>query len=234
MKYVIYGSPRSGTKLLADCFKQNGYHNFGEFFDVYSSDINESEPPSAYRININSHLLRKKIRSNVGYLQDDLMKSIQLQNRYKKFEKYKDLDNTIVTVWPASLYLYPKINELLNDRFFLCTKRNRYDRLLSDLVTYYNANYNDEVKSKVFKIDLEILHMFLSSAFKTEMAQKNLISKGRGKYINFDKLITGDEDLGFNYIVTSKDQHTDNLEEYIENIVEVKEYIEAFNSYKIC
>ena len=63
-KLVIFGYPRSGTKLLADIYSKNGYHNFGEFLNIQSAEIVPSEFPYAKRMEIHKQKFIKNRMKN--------------------------------------------------------------------------------------------------------------------------------------------------------------------------
>lgn len=218
---VIFGFPRSGTKLLADAHVQNGYYNYGEFFDTFSSEIVFQEGfPVAKRCSRDVLEYRKNQR-NLDELADNIKKTQENFARIQLFEKQNTISPSSVTVWSDSLIFAPILMNTLSDRFFLCTRRaNKVEQILSLLISSSNFNFNEEVKSVPKIFDLKEVQFYAKNFCLVEWMQHTIISTNRGRYIDFDKLISGNEDLGFEYKVTSNDQHS-NLSELIVNLDDV-------------
>jgi beta-galactosidase beta subunit len=237
-KLTIFGFPRSGTKLLASIYEQQGYHNFGEFFNPYSTTITGLDRPlnvdiddlngaipKATRLSFNRQLAIRNRSVNVGKTKDAVLRTRIVEARQTVFNQFADVDPSVVTCWTNDTSFVRDLFGSMSDRFFLCPQRkNKLDQLLSYCITRNNINFDNELPSKPTKIDLSLLDNLYHQLYVTDRMQDKLVSSGKGRYIDFDLLIAGQEDLGFTYNVTSEDQHTD-LESLVINIDEVKNRI---------
>ena len=220
-KLAILGFPRSSTKLLASVHEQNGYFNFGEFFDTFSCDIDATNIPFAKRYSIEDQFKFRATR-NSSLFATNYEQHIETKRRIELYKQYADV-MSIITIWPENFELAPELFEILSDRYFLCTRRvNKFEQLLSRVVTHYNLNYNNEVKSKSFVVELRTFELFYFNLKKVENLQDYIIKSGRGRIVDFDRLITGNEDLGFPYNVRTVDQHT-NLYDLVLNLDEISQ-----------
>jgi hypothetical protein len=231
---LILAFPRSGTKLLASVHQQNGYHNFGEFFNSYSTVVLDHPIPRAVRMPIDHQRELISTKQKRGKELDLWTNRLVITHRLKKFNKFKSINPSITTVFATTFDLLPEAFELLNDREILCLRRNnRFDQLLSRSITKQYLNYDNEYKSRPTTIDLDMFKWGFYSLLKLERLQDFCVTTGRGKYVDFDKLILGQEDLGFSYTVNTIDQHS-NLEELVLNLTEVKEiFLELKNLYNV-
>ena len=126
MKITIFGFPRSGTKLLANIYKQQGYHSFGEFFNPSTTDIVNDSLPFAIR--------SKNWQDNNPTLTEE---------RLNLFKQFIDVDPSTVTLMPIALYYMPTLLNSLGNRYVLCTRRsNKFEQLLSCLL--YTSDAADE------------------------------------------------------------------------------------------
>jgi hypothetical protein len=214
---VIFGYPRSGTKLLADIFQRQGYHNFGEFFAT-STKVVEAEIPYAVRKSVIEQQQRAVLKIKRGPHCDNIVLVDDVRTRLYKFNNFKNITPSIVTVWIDNLHCVPEIFESLNDRHFLCTRRsNEFEQLLSRAVVYSQFNYDGEALSNPIMVNLTTFDHFYYHLYRTMKTQDYLVSCGRGTIIDFNELITGSADLGISYSVTSEDQHT-NITDLILNL----------------
>ena len=230
-KKAILAFPRSGTKLLAGIFQNHGYHNFGEFFNTYSTNIlyNEQNIPYAQRLAPDHQKQIILTLSERGTNLDDWTHSLAIRLRMKQFLDHKDLEPSIFTFFPFSLSVVPELIEVLDGREIFCLRRkNKFDQLLSRCITVVNSNHNNEIPSKPIKIELSTFGFYFYGLLSLEKFQDHVVNTGQGRYIDFDDLISNRVDLGFNYSVRSEDQHT-NLESLVTNINEIKE---RFNTLK--
>lgn len=213
-KITIFGFPRSGTKLLADVYKQQGYHNFGEFFNCATTDIvNDTVPYAVRSLSVND------------------ISTLLVEERIELFNTYKDVTPSIVTLMPKPILYKPFILNSLGNRYYLCTQRkNKFEQLISYIISSYNFNYDGLKISKAVKILPGMVERGFKELITTYRIQQHLISTGQGRYIDFDQLIAGKEDLGFEYKVTSKDEHT-NLYGLVENLDEVKLQIKEIEKF---
>ena len=221
---AILGFPRSGTKLLADIFQQQGYHNFGEFFNPKNTYIEENEIPFAKRLPIDS---QKAMISNRKSKSEELSlyeNTLVVQQRLKQFKNFKFTNPSIVTVWFENFLRLPQLLTVLDNRFFICIRRkNKFDQLLSRVVTLTNLNYNNEIPSNTIKVNLNRFESEFSKLCRVEIMQEFLINSNKGILVDFDELVNGTANLGFAYTVTSEDQHSgDELYNLIINLEEVQ------------
>jgi len=229
---IIFGAPRSGTKLLANIMEQQGYHNFGEFFEVVNSEIIYEDLPKATRLSREIQFRNFSSKKIYPSMTEDLYnRALLTKDRINIFQRYKHITPTTVTIFGFTvIHLYPELLTLFDNRVFLCIRRkNILDQLLSGMITLHFKNWDDEYKSRNLLLDLNDFSNRYFDIKKIERIQNHLIEEDRGRLIDFDKLITGTEDLGFGYNVTTTDQHID-LENLIINIDEVRErfnYLES-------
>jgi len=222
MNKLIFGNPRSGTKLIAKIYQDNGYHNFGEFFNSFSAEIVNEEIPYAVRTSRETQAEVFRLRKEKGWWYDDFKHSKIIRDRFDLFKKYKDV-KSIVTVWEATFQLAPETFELINDRNVLCTRRNnKFEQLLSRCITKVHFNYDEEVKSTATPISTSEFEGYFRTLTHVEALQDQIVKMGKGVIIDFDDLISGKANLGFEYSVKTKDQHS-NLEDLVLNLDEIKE-----------
>jgi hypothetical protein len=220
---VILAFPRSGSKLLSSIHKQHGYHDFGEFFNSFSTVILNTPVMQAVRMPIDQQRQIWETRKERGITVDDWTQSLIVKHRFKKFNQCSNITPSIVTIWFASIESSTEAFELLNNRTVLCLRRkNKFEQLLSRCITRIHLNHDNEFESVPLKIDIPYFDFSFNSLLKLEMLQDYYIDTGKGKLIDFDDLIAGNADLGFSYSVNSIDQHK-NLENLVLNIDEVKE-----------
>lgn len=230
-KIAIFGFPRSGTKLLADAFVQNNYHNFGEFLNIYSSYITNDNNtyPSAKRMPIeNQRMLKDQREQSAGF--DAVNQSKRMHDRLSELKPYLTVEPSILTLWPEQYLLMPHLFSNFKEHHFLCTRRkDELSQFLSRLVTYYNLNYNDEIASVPVTVDLKIVDSMYLMMLRTKHIQNKLVAGGRGRFVDFDELISGTADIGVNYTVTTTDQHVD-VSQYIQNLNEVTNRIQGLKN----
>ena len=225
---VIFGYPRSGTKLLANVLEQQEYFNFGEFFETFSTEFKNDSHVATRLSREDQFAIFRSVNSN---MYEEVHKhSILLSERIKSFQNINVPNKTTLTIFGDTVDIYPELLDILGTRYFLCTRRkNTLEQLLSRLLTYYFKNYNGEESSEQMTINLNQMNRFFFNLKKTERIQNYLVSTGRGIIVDFDQLITGSLDLGFTYKVTSIDQHK-NIENFIINYEEVIENFNYLNS----
>jgi hypothetical protein len=205
---VIFGYPRSGTKLLANVLEQQGYLNFGEFFETFATEIPDNSP-KAVRIPVENQIeIFKKLQAN--YYAEMHKHALEVSKRVTTFNTYDNTDRSTITLFTHSLALAPELFDILLSRYFLCLKRkNKFEQLLSRTITYNSKNYDTEAPSARLTIDLWQFERFFFQLKEADRLQDYLVSCNRGMIVDFDELITGASDLGFTYNVTSKDEHED-------------------------
>lgn len=219
---IILAFPRSGTKLLANIYTQQGYHNFGEFFNSYSSTIIDSDPPYAVRLPIDQQNEIDSQKLKRGSRVNSWTHTLITEHRISIFEKFKDITPSIVTVWIATFNLLPESVNLLNTRSVLCLRRrNKFEQLLSRCLTLDQYNHDNEIPSTPRKIDADQFNHAFKSLLKLEKLQDYCVNNLKGQYVDFDSLVLGNADLGFTYTIDTTDQHTD-LESLVLNLDEIK------------
>jgi hypothetical protein len=221
---AIFAFPRSGTKLLADIFQQQGYHNFGEFFNPHSVHVVHNQGmPFAKRLSIEDQIL---VNSRQGDSEQLFFykKSLVVRERLEQFKNIKNTQPSVVTVWIENLFRIPHLLTAFDDRYFMCLRRkNKFELLLSRMITLGNYNYNNEIPSTRIEINLNKFNAEFDKLYRVELMQDFLIDSNRGMLIDFDELINGTADLRFNYSVKSEDQHSSNdLYNLIINLEEVQ------------
>jgi hypothetical protein len=222
-KIAIFGYPRSGTKLLANVLEQQGYFNLGEFFESYSTHI-ETDPIRAVRTNREDQI-KTSLSLDTNTLETLHIQSLKVTERKSLF-KLCDIPYTTLTVFIHCIELYPELLDILKDRYFLCIRRkNELETLISRSITYNYKNYDNEIKSERIKINISIFERWFFQLKKLNRIQDYLVSVEKGQIIDFNELILGNAKLGFDYIVTSEDQH-DDLSEFVIN------YEDVINKYK--
>jgi hypothetical protein len=222
---VIFSWYRAGTKLLADAHVAAGYFNFGEFFNVFSCEMIDAPTPYAKRLPVSIQYSERQQRQLLPESEMIAAKSLEIGKRIDVFNQFSHISPSIVTMWFADTYYNPLVGHTVDERYYLCNiRRNQTEQFLSSLLTIYNLNYNGEIESKPIHVDMHYLEIFYRQFHETNKIQKEIVKIKKGRYIDFDKLITGQEDLGFDYVVTSTDQHNDvyklilNLKEVLDKI----------------
>jgi hypothetical protein len=221
---AILAFPRSGTKLLADIFQQQGYHNFGEFFNTNNVKLVGNEILHTERLSVSEQKKLNKQRSQQNRLFTRYNASFEIYDRLIEFDKLKHIEPSIVTIWLENCLRFPLLVSSLNDRFFLCIQRkNRLEQLLSRFITKKNFNFDNEVKSSSVNINISRFEEEYSRLCQVYVMQNFLVNSNNGVFVDFDELINGTANLGFDYSVKSEDQHSrDELYNLIINLEEVQ------------
>ena len=228
-KLAIFGFPRSATKLLASIYEQQGYHNFGEFFSA-TTYLNNNSVPNAIRLSRPEQMQMKQKESELTRWSSNFEQFKFLSNRISSFKNYKNIpEKSIVTFWMHNVSVSPELLSQFDDRYVLLPRRsNKFEQLLSRMLVLSHFNQDGEVPSSPITINLKTSDKFEFAVYqmsRTYALQDHFISQGRGCVIDFDELITGRADLGFEYTVTSDDQHTD-FSSLVTNLSEVREAFE--------
>lgn len=219
---VIFGYPRSGTKLIASILANKGYHKFGEFFDTWTSDIDIDKSirlPSQAIENIRSKLDVNGFieeHNHIHYIDHRITYWKNILNRYHKWS---------VTVWLENLLQMPSLFLDLTNCYWLCPVRNQWDQLLSYLVVRANCNPDGDIPSNHVVIQYNVFIRQYWRMHRVNIIQKNIISRNIGEYVQFDDLISQSSLSLLPYSITSVDQHSDPAV-YIQNIDEVREWYE--------
>lgn len=217
-RIAVFGMPRTGTKLLRSIFKEQlGYLDFGEVFTTFY-DSNTGEKIDNREAYIKYHHVTVEIKPTDEQIEF-----------YKKRTKFKSI-KSIVTIFSAYYDEYPGFEEVVKDHYFLCPRReDNLEQLLSIVISKKNNNYAGTTKAVPVIIDLKDFDYYYNLLTTSLVRQEQIVREGRGRFIDFDKLIRGEEDLGFKYRVTSKDEHED-LKALTINYDEVKAHYDTRRS----
>lgn len=223
-RLVIFGSPRSGTKLLASILASYGYHSFGEFFDTRTSNLENGKITRMLPTDIMHYRNQAKERP----LLEDYKHTSRVLNRLKVWRQLSALQSKwTVTVWPENIFQVPSIMVDLQGCRWLCMQRDPWEQLVSYLVVRANANPDGQHESQPVTVDYNTMHMLYWRMHSTTMIQEDMISRGVGIRILFDELISGAHDgFGGKYHVNTVDQHED-PSLLIENLEEVREWYDS-------
>lgn len=219
-KLVIFGYPRSGTKLLSTILSHKGYHRFGEFFDTWTSDIDIDKSirmPSQKiediknRLDINGFL---EEYNHIKYINNRFTYWKNILDRYPKWS---------VTVWLENILQMPSLFLDLSDCYWLCPVRDPWEQLLSYLIVRANYNPDGDIDSKPIAVQYNVFIRQYWRIQRVKFLQHDIVSRKMGEFVQFDELISENNSMLLPYNVSSVDQHTD-LKSYIQNITEVKEW----------
>lgn len=220
-KFVIFAFPRSGTKLLSNILQSFGYHSYGEYFSILTTEIAEN---TAKRFDKDQILMQQNIAMKFDPMDD----CINLPKMLTRYEKFSMIPNSVLTLWYENLVDLPFLLNKLHHTHWLCLKRDTKDQLLSWIVAFYNQNYDGMFVSKKVRPSKGFVEYHYWKHKKITKLQDWLINSGNGSEIKFEELVSGSyKGFGRNYKVTSMDEH-DNISDYIENYDEVIDWIETF------
>jgi len=223
-RLVIFGSPRSGTKLLASILSSFGYHPFGEFFDTRTSDLENGKVTRMMPSDIRYYRNQAKERP----LLEDYRHTSKILNRLKIWRPLSAVQSKwTVTVWPENIFQVPSIMIDLQGSKWLCMHRDPWEQLISYLVVRGNANPDGQHDSQPVTVDYNTMHMIYWRMRSTELIQEDLIARGIGVRVSFEQLISGSYDgFGGEYPIETIDQH-DDPSLLIENLDEVREWYDS-------
>lgn len=225
-KLIIFSYPRAGTHLLASVLEQFGYHNYGDWYDTWTSDIDifsyRSYKRSPDKI-IKQYESAKLFRSPYMHTSSVISRSMLWKDQFEK---------STITIWGDNLESLPMLLLKHKDSHWICPRRNKFDQLLSWCIVRNNKDINGEISSKSIKISEDF---FISNFWKLHKVydqQDFLVNNNMGSYIEFDELITK-KFTGFNkeYSINTKDEHL-NLESFIENIDNIKNLFNYLSKLK--
>ncbi len=226
-RVAIFGYPRSGTKLLAKILQDMGYHNHGEWFDTWTSRIDDSTStrlsPEEQDAN---HLEQRTFPNRAAYRH-----TLDLLDRASKWHPMAS--RWCVTIWPENLSLYPFVASKLGVTAWLCPQRNHWDQLLSRIVVYQNQNPDGDRPSMPVHVDHAQLSRHYWTMHRVSAIQEDLIRNG-GYRIPFDQLVAGTYDgFGQGYGVSTVDQH-ESIEDLISNLNEIKDWYQKLEHERLC
>jgi hypothetical protein len=223
-RLIIFGSPRSGTKLLASILASFGYHPFGEFFDTRTSNLENGKVSRMMPSDIRYYRNQAKERP----LLEDYKHTSKILNRLKIWRQLSAVQSKwTVTVWPENIFQVPSIMLDLQGCKWLCMQRDPWEQLVSYLVVRGNANPDGQHDSQPVTVDYNTMHMLYWRMHSTTMIQEDLIARGIGIRVSFDELVSGThKGFGGAYPVNTVDQHGD-PSLLIENLEEVREWYDS-------
>lgn len=220
---LILAFPRSGTKLLSSIHAAAGYRVYGEFFNTYSAQILND---TATRLLPETQRRRRDLKKELGANEFNYMHTIEIKDRCNQYKKLRSLSDepSIVTAWYATFELVPSSIELLETHEILCLKReNTFEQLISRLITVKNLNHDSEVPTEPVEIDSSVMEYYYYYLRKTQSLQEYCVKQRYGFWVDFDELIAGNSDIGFQYTVNTVDQH-ENLRDFVKNYDEAYDF----------
>ena len=154
-KLAIFSFPRAGTKLIANILGDFGYHSYGEWYDTWSSEI-LNDTAKRLPASIIAEVQQKALDKDTTSL-NHLCKTI---NRHKLMTLSPKYEKTVVTVWYESISVFPMIIDQLIDCFWLLPKRNKWDQLLSWIISFKNQNFNGQFLSNPIIVNKRLFDYF--------------------------------------------------------------------------
>lgn len=217
-KIIIFGHPRSGTKLIANILESFGYSNFREWHNVFTHEIKDL---SAHRYDPDKQkqmVIDENLRPNFEKAKRT-MALIERNNLMPKQDKF------VTTIWEQNLSEFPFLPLVYSDCLWICPRRkNWWDQLLSMMLVYYNKNQGGEFESSPITIEGHMFHRRFWLLHRVHILQDWLIKNYNSPCIKFEELISGtSKEFGKPYTVSSVDQHAD-LESLILNLHEVRNW----------
>lgn len=215
-KIVIFGYPRSGTKLIAKILESFGYYSYGEWYDVWTSKITEENNIDRYDPDHQKDIINTSINSPNFTSNKRVNALIARSNLLCMKEKY------VITIWEENLSEFAFILNNHNDCLWVCPQRSHFDQLLSRLLVLYNSNPDGHVISNKIVIRSNDFCRAYWKLHRIESMQKWLVRQNKGVLVPFALLIER-AFPGFYrpYEINTLDQHV-NLFEFILNLEEVK------------
>jgi hypothetical protein len=227
-KICIYGYPRSGTKLIASILAKRGYHNYGEWFDTWTSEVYNDT--SVRTSSINQELLYQK---SITYPNIQLARHLVEQTRRLTELRKFSHEKSVITIWHETFTIFPWLMMHFHENFWLCPTRDPFEQLCSRLVVWYNHNPDGDTESHPVRIEENIFRTQYWKLQSVNTNQKFLVESERGMFVDFKELINGQLPGYTNKIkINTVDQHRD-IFEYVINLEEIKNlYIELENIRK--
>ncbi len=221
-RLAVFSFPRAATKLIANALTQSGYHNYGEWYDVWSSSIQDDHAVrmSQEQIKARLDLLSEQTRPM------DIYMAAQTATRSLQFDKHP---RSVVTVWFENAISFPLLFLNMKDHHWICPKRDAWQQLTSFVVSWHNNNFNAQWTSEPVTVDLKWFETFYWRWHHVRVLQEWLVNSGRGTFLDFDSVVSGGCTQLGDYTVTTADEHVcpENL---ILNLHEVQSrytYLEA-------
>jgi hypothetical protein len=222
-KIIIFSYPRCATKLLASILEGFEYHNYGEWYDVWTSRIDKN---TAVRLSAEEiKKIKEKGIDNLDKLNtDQATQLVNLNNLWKATHNKLNPISWTLTLWPSNLNNFPFVLETYRDCHWLCPTRDRWSQMLSWFISFYNNNFNGYIQSRPITISKTLFDRHYWQLRRTEINQNWILNNFSSTPVPFDELTTGRfKGFGADYPVNSKDEH-ELLEPLVVNLNEVKDW----------
>lgn len=213
-KLAIFSFPRAGTKLISSALEQAGYHNHGEWYDVWSSDISGQR---AHRLDAQS------IKHNQDLLFQNVLSAdhVKLGQTIERHSLLSLQPRSVITIWYENAINFPWMFMNLEQHHWICPRRDLWAQLTSFVVSWHNNNFNGDRASQPVEVNMRWFDIFFWRWHHVRRIQEWLVSTGRGIWIDFDQLIAGQSSALGTYVVNTPDEH-ELPEQLILNLHDVK------------
>lgn len=198
---LILSYPKSGTKLLSKIYNNQGYHDFGPFFDTFRYSIVETAPyPTAVKMSFQQQIQLRASRHQRGVSVDDWTHLLMTKHRLKKFNNLNVIHPSIITLQMPTFGYTPEAVDLFNDREVLCVRRkDRFAQLVSRCIEISNLTNPTGVK-----VDKAFFEFCFNTLLRLERLQTYCVESGKGRLINLEDLLDKKVDLGFEYSIVKE------------------------------
>lgn len=200
---LILCFPKSGSKLLSQLYADQGYHNFGPFFDTFRYSLVENEGvPYARQMSAQQQLQIRITRFDRGQSVDDWTHLLVTKNRLKKFNNANSTKPSIVTINMPTLDYTPEAVDLFKNREVLCLRRaDKFTQILlrCEEITKISSGGTSNIK-----VDKSFFEFSFHMLMKLERLQNYCVDSGFGRVVNFESILEGKENLGFEYSITTE------------------------------
>lgn len=221
-KIVIFSYPRTATKLIANTLAELGYHNYGEWYNIWSNKI--SGNTSALMSPSEQSAVRQEEAVNPArYFTKQCHLSINRVDQWKNTDQQLNPECWSLTLWPNNLVNFPFILDVYKDCHWLCPTRNRWTQLLSWFIHNQNKGLGDPLPVNVTRMEFEKSYWQLR---RTEIIQQWILKNYSSTEVPFEGLVTGTFlELGKDCSANSEEERNPAiLEKLIINIDEVKSW----------
>ncbi len=218
---IIFGYPRSATKLLASVLQDFGYHKYGEWYDVWTSKVVGN---TAVRLTPDEIIPTSPERHYERTFTEQASREADLDRQWKQVHRHLNPDKWVLTLWPNNLGLFPFPLMNFKDCYWLCTTRDRWTQLLSWIISSQNSNFDGLKKSQSVQVDKTFFFRSYWQLRRTEIWQQWILENLNSTEVPFEELTKGTfNGFGKEYPIKSKDEHK-NLGYYIQNLKEVEHW----------
>jgi hypothetical protein len=220
---LILCFPKSGSNLLSRLHANQGYHNFGSFFDTFRYSLVENDGvPYSRKMTLQQQLQIRLTRFERGQTIDDWTHLLMTKSRLKKFNKLQPEKPSIVTVNMPTFDYAPEAVNLFNDREVLCVRRA--DKFTQILMRCEEITKISSGGASRIKIDKSFFEFSFHMLMKLESLQNYCVDSGMGRVVNLEGILEGKENLGFSYAITEP------APVVVSTVTNVPELQKAFNS----